>query len=420
MPIFVKPEWNQTLTTITVKIPSHGVLKSDVDFVNHEIYIKAHYQQFIFELFLFKTINVSKSTCYITDTNIVFELTKLHEEDWTQIEADFDKSTKKELRKQIMEEIQQRTQQECEKKSVQKAELKREGVRLQIAEDTKKHELIKNLKQAEEQKALKELQLWEEKTESNSIVKDIRVKKEYKKSSDTSKYKSSGKKANNEKTKNNINASSVPQIQKKEKINQRSVRCNAEENSNVAIPLPRKTQTINISFTPREFPTPLRESRIPEEEEWLAKQAEARRSSGFDSKDLRPEERNPQWLKAKGDEFFKAKNYIGAISAYSEGINISKNFLDLYIARSAAHFEIGNLKRTIEDCSTAIEIMNPPVPANLENRIKCIARRGAALCKMGLQKEGIAELEAGLKLTPDKHPLKNDLVKIKMKFLTKE
>lgn len=48
----------------------------------------------------------------------------------------------------------------------------------------------------------------------------------------------------------------------------------------VTLPKPRDTRSLQILFTAREFPTPLRESRQLEELEFLAKQAEARRTSG--------------------------------------------------------------------------------------------------------------------------------------------
>lgn len=96
------------------------------------------------------------------------------------------------------------------------------------------------------------------------------------------------------------------------------------EQNGVAIPRPRKSCSIDVTFTERPFPTPARESHHLEEQEviiyqflfenqpffeclyifasqWLEKQAEARRKSGFVSEDLRPEEQDPQWLKEKGE-----------------------------------------------------------------------------------------------------------------------
>lgn len=53
-------------------------------------------------------------------------------------------------------------------------------------------------------------------------------------------------------------------------------------------------------------------------------------------------------------EFFKAGNYLGAISAYSLGIKISDKMASLYVNRSAAHYALENYYRCIEDCSKVI------------------------------------------------------------------
>lgn len=122
------------------------------------------------------------------------------------------------------------------------------------------------------------------------------------------------------------------------------------------IPRPRGTVTVEVEFTPREFPTPCRESRMEEENEWLKKQAEARRSAGFVSEDLRPEEKNPQYLLEKGNEFLKRGNYLGAISAYSFGIKLSEKYADLYTARARAQFAIGKYDQIFSSVISTIDV----------------------------------------------------------------
>ncbi|XP_014488178.1 PREDICTED: dyslexia susceptibility 1 candidate gene 1 protein homolog [Dinoponera quadriceps] len=186
------------------------------------------------------------------------------------------------------------------------------------------------------------------------------------------------------------------------------------------IPLPRKSGTINVTFSERAFPTPARESSHIEEQEWLSKQAEARRKTGFVVEDLRPEEQDPQWLKDKGDEFFKTGNYLAAINAYTHGIKISNKMTALYVNRSAAHYALGNYYRCIDDCSTVLELMEPKCESNRVSRARCHARRGAALCKLSAPQHGIPELEAALKLEPNNESIKRDLLAARRYFNIKE
>ncbi|XP_029672846.1 dynein assembly factor 4, axonemal-like [Formica exsecta] len=192
-----------------------------------------------------------------------------------------------------------------------------------------------------------------------------------------------------------------------------------DESAN-AVPLPRRSGTINITFSERVFPTPARESSLIEEQEWLSKQAEARRKTGFVVEDLRPEEQDPQWLKDKGDDFFKAGNYLAAISAYTHGIKISNEMTALYVNRSAAHYALGNYHRCIDDCSKVLELMEPKCESNRVSRARCHARRGAALCKLSAPQHGIPELEAALRLDPNNESIKHDLLAVKQYFNIKE
>ncbi|XP_071454113.1 dynein axonemal assembly factor 4-like [Hetaerina americana] len=188
-------------------------------------------------------------------------------------------------------------------------------------------------------------------------------------------------------------------------------------------PPPRAPGSIQIKFSPRVFPTPTRESMAVEEEEWLCKQAEARRVAGFEDSDLSLEEKDPMWLKEKGDSFFKLGNYHGAIAAYTHGIKLSGKMPALYSNRASAHIALGNFFKAAEDASMALELTTPHTASNALARARCHSKRGAALWKLGLLDKGLVELCAARDLLKihdksncDLGSLENDIESIKLKM----
>lgn len=294
MPLIVNDfTWNQTERTVTIKVPLRGVHQSKVDIFTSSKYIKASYEKYFFEVFLRQSVWSDDSKCILTPDHILFELIKTEQGLWDELEMNLTKREKQDLKKQLILEEHQKIQNKLKELAIKKSELKRTAVREQICLDTKQRQLIDEIKASEKQNALGDVDTWKN---NLSITK-------------TSKFSSQPKKS----------TKFIP----------------------VPTPLPRNTATIEVDFTRRQFPTPSRESKLEEEEEWLRKQAAARRSVGFVSEDLRPEEKNPQYLKEKGDEFMKASNYLGAISAYSFGIKLRDTFPDLYVGRAAAHLAVG-------------------------------------------------------------------------------
>uniref|UniRef100_A0A1B0GNJ0 Dynein axonemal assembly factor 4 n=1 Tax=Phlebotomus papatasi TaxID=29031 RepID=A0A1B0GNJ0_PHLPP len=151
------------------------------------------------------------------------------------------------------------------------------------------------------------------------------------------------------------------------------------------VPEVRQQGNIVVNFTERRFPTPKRESQII-------------------------------WSR-NASEFFYKKNYLGAISALTTAIQLTPDCYDLFLERSASHLAIGNFQRCIEDCSRAYELLSPAVDSNLPARIQCLARRGAALCKIGFMSQGLNELQAALKLSPGNEDLQNDVKMIEERLL---
>ncbi|XP_025077468.1 dynein assembly factor 4, axonemal-like [Pomacea canaliculata] len=175
----------------------------------------------------------------------------------------------------------------------------------------------------------------------------------------------------------------------------------------------RLSGKIEVNFTERVFPTPVRESTAQAEEEWLQKQAEARQVAQLADSDLSEEERNPQFLRDKGNSFFATGNYQAAVNAYTHAIRLNPKMSSLYSNRAACHLKLRNFFKCIEDCSKALDLLHPPVPQNAPSRCKALVRRGTAFCELEMYVEGLGEYEAALKIEPNNEELRADAEKIR-------
>lgn len=61
------------------------------------------------------------------------------------------------------------------------------------------------------------------------------------------------------------------------------------------------------------------------------------------------------------------------------------------------------------DCSAAIDLMKPECEGNRRSRAKCIARRAAALARIGMLNKAIYEMKAAAKLLPEDNKIKMDI-----------
>jgi dyslexia susceptibility 1 candidate gene 1 protein len=63
-------------------------------------------------------------------------------------------------------------------------------------------------------------------------------------------------------------------------------------------------------------------------------------------------------------------------------------------------------------CYQALELLTPCVEINSLSRARCHARRGMALCRLGIMQQGIGELKAAVALQPNDDKLRMDLEKV--------
>lgn len=366
MPISVGDiSWTQDEAYVRLKIiPKETVPLTNLDIFTHYNYIKLNCPpRYYQELFLYKHINDEQSSCKIFGREINFQLKKLVDEHWDDLEREVGKKDRLQLKENIVEEHQNKVLLRIEASKCMKSELKKSGMHKEIERANKNRERIQNI---------------------NSNIKHHQT----------------------EEIKTKASASlAMQQFQRSQAMSSPEIRAGG---------------SIQIKFTSRRLPTPKRESQSHLEEVWFKKQLEAQRAvTGFCEDDLRPEERDPKWLLARGNSFYTDGNYLAAVSAYSTGIQLTPNSYELYLNRAGAQLCLKNYNRAIEDCSTALELLKPKVEANTKARIQCLARRGAALCRLGMLKEGHGEMEAAWKLDQTDDVLRMDLQKIQEEMLEK-
>ncbi|XP_063782204.1 dynein axonemal assembly factor 4 isoform X4 [Pseudophryne corroboree] len=358
---------------------------------------QVNFPPFLFEIFLFAPIDVDKSSAKIGNGIILFTLYKQESSLWNALSvANIEKAAMQVIRENAVIRVQEKTKADIQARAVRKRENEKYSleVMMKISEEERKQ--IENVKEEERLKASEELEKFKEQQRIEEEQRNIE--------------KAAQRRREEEQRKNVLNNTVFTELSKP-RIQAAQTRGNEK-----IVPPTRKTGSIKIQFTPRVFPTAVRESLLAEEEEWLQKQAAARRAINTDNlelQDLKEEERNPEWLKEKGNKLFAAGDYLAAVNALNLAIRINDKIPVLYLNRSACHLKLRNLHKTIEDASKALELLTPPVPDNAAARLKAFVRRGSAFCELELYVEGLQDYEAALKIHPDNLNVKSDAEKIR-------
>ncbi|XP_068551462.1 dynein axonemal assembly factor 4 isoform X2 [Anas acuta] len=367
---------------------------------------------FLFEAILYAPIDDTNSTAKIGNGIVFFTLYKKEVGIWESLTLENASKEKLQyLRENAVLKAHEKAKEETEAKKVTKQEHKKYALEATMKLEEAERKRIEELKEQERQKVTKELQLW--KDQLKDVENQKKVQKEGQLHEEVEQLK--------EKKKEKINKTSIPSeetLKTRLKPTKGRGSCSmfSENLKEEQLPAPRSSGTIKINFTSRVFPTALRESRVAEEEEWLHKQAEARRIISADLselKDLKEEEKNPDWLKDKGNKMFATGNYLAAVNAYNLAVRLNNKLPLLYLNRAACHLKLRNLHKAIEDSSKALELLTPPVPDNENARVKAYVRRGTAFCQLELYAEGLQDYEAALKIDPKNKTIEKDAEKIR-------
>ncbi|NXW53472.1 DAAF4 factor, partial [Eurystomus gularis] len=412
MPVWLREHsWRQTGSAVYLSVPLRGVRVTPANIFCSDQYLKVSVPPFLFEAFLYAPIDDINSTAKIGNGIIFFTLYKKEEAMWDSLTLASDNKEKLQyLRQDALRKAHEKAKAETEAKKVTKQEHKKYALEATMKLEEAERKRIEDLKEKEQQKVTKELELW--KKQQKDAEKQERVQKELL-HQEVGQLKEKGKEKMN---KSRIPNEGTSKTRLKPTEGHGSYCMFSENLKEEQLPAPRSAATIKINFTSRVFPTPLRESRIAEEEEWLRKQAEARRTVSADMselEDLKEEERNPDWLKDKGNKMFAMGNYLGAVNAYNLAMRLNSKLPLLYLNRAACHLKLRNFHKAIKDSSKALELLMPPVPDNENARVKAYVRRGTAFCQLELYTEGLQDYEAALRIDPKNKTIEKDAEKIR-------
>lgn len=423
MPIQVKDyAWEETEETVLISVPLKGVPSNRVDVFSVDDYIKASYPPYIFEAFLFNKVEDAKSKATFGNGIIKFQLVKKNAIQWHHLQAaeSEDKEFMKRKREEAISKAHQRAERESAHKAVEKREQEKIALREQMKIEQQERAKIDAMKEEERRTAMEAIERWKENQRLQSD-QDKESSKEKLAGSFTEAIPEDKEDNLSERTVNDDTSfnerqktSQTSAVQKQTFNNKQRINDRKKDMFEKPVPEPRSSGSISVSFTPRVFKTAARESKAPEEEEWLKKVASAGcKTDNTNSDAVDMEEMNPVWLKDKGIAFYKAENFVAAINAFTAAIVLDDSIPSLYSNRAACHLQLKQYRECIQDCTSALELLVPPVEANRISRCKANVRRGTAYMQIEEYVSALQDYESALKLDPQNADLQRDSDRIR-------
>ncbi|KAJ7380235.1 hypothetical protein OS493_010950 [Desmophyllum pertusum] len=395
MPIQVKDYvWEETDETVLITVPLKGVPSNRVDIFSIDDYIKASYPPYIFEVCLLNEVDDTRSKATFGNGVIMFQLLKKSSLQWNQLLASEseDKDFMRRKREDAVGKAHERAEAEKERKAAAKREQEKLALNEQMKLEQEERARIDAIKEEERKKATEAIERWKDNQKGQPSNEQETSTEEMTQSQEVDMLE----------TKVDSSIEETQKTSKKKELFEKPV------------PEPRSSGSISVSFTPRVFKTAARESKAPEEEEWLKKLASAGRKTDTGNSDaVDMEEMNPVWLKDKGIGFYKAGNYVAAINAFTAAIVLDDSIPTLYSNRAACHLQLKQYKECIQDCTSSLELLVPPVQANCSSRCKAHVRRGTAYMQIDEYVLALQDYESALKLDPKNIDLQRDSERIR-------
>ena len=414
MPITPEYEWDETPETIRLYIQLRGTKPSAVDLFASDLYAKVNFQPYLLEVDLKEAINEDSSSARFKKGVLTVKLTKATPGIWGDLKATGDKASLRARRAESHARKEKKDGDLREALKDQRRDNERTTLRSQMTleEDERQHidgvrEEIKQEYERDMYETLARVQAEQDQAlEDKDAARDQRKKDKRRLQATAAaeggaKSVSFGGGADTGETKHGgVGAAAtatstaakggdaskdifgeedveavvdsdneeIIELRPKKECQALVLEESEEEESEESeeeeleyIPPPRQTAKLVVEFTDRVFPTPARESKRAEEEDWLSKNRKyirrgKKNREAADARDI--SERDPVWLKGKGDDFYRARDFAGAVNAYTAALEADPKMAAALSNRAACNLQLQQFQGCVDDCSTLLALLD--------------------------------------------------------------
>jgi len=428
-------DWEESESHIEMKIPLKGTKPAAVDIFATDIFIKVNYPPYLVLIDLHAPVDETKCRPRIKNGTLTIKVEKHNPAIWGILLA---KGTKKELaarRQASIEAKSIRDEQLKEKQKDNKVATERSSLRKQMALEETERNAIEQKKTKEKEDAEAEVyKTFAEIEQKKAVAKE---QKQAIKAPVVAETKSTPTEDDFDFSKyDDIDTDSESDMEADienddiDEEGEEENRANREAEEDVVyIPAPRTTAQVKFGFTPRLFPTPARESKQTEEGDWISKNRSHLKSHPHFNKNKKyfeqlvgdVTESDPTWLKGKGDDFYRSKDYMSAINAYSAALEVDPDLPNVLSNRAACYLCLGQLQKCIDDCTAALKKLPtqdevPNLPSEqvkyTKLKIRLFIRRGTSSCQLAKYEAGLSDYNSALILDPKNQLLQFDVKRI--------
>ncbi|ETV68536.1 hypothetical protein H257_15525 [Aphanomyces astaci] len=442
MPLTPQFTWEEDVSSIALRVPLKGASRKDVDIYVADLVVKVNFKPYVLLVDLHAAVEPENTTVTITNGVVVLVAQKHERRVWKQLGFDGTKADCLARRKASMARKEAYEQKLSEARKDLKYRNEKQTLRDQMSLDELERQRLDDLKATEKQR------------EEDAMYRTFRDL-QHPPSTQSTKRRSSTPIAVEppilEMTpegefdiprRSIVVPSPPPREEEQDWGTSSDTESDDYSNNNSPIletpiengdddgededvtqwPPPRQQVTASrIVFTPRVFPTPSRESTAVDEENWLVKNRKHLKShkglhaaAATAAQDI--SETDPVWLKAKGDDFYRHKDFRSAINAYGDALAIDPSLTPCLSNRAACFLQVGEYQLCADDCSKALALLpdigDTPSMQTVQLKVRVLVRRGTAYCQLGLYSQAKADYGVALTIHPQNEALQLDFGRI--------